>query len=175
MKQSDDFIDGIFESMLESDYYKSEYERFYDIHTLKMLVDKLDIQNYLDGLVLDSDTYNTYYKDVVKTFDKPLHRRVKRVLQHQQTFNQINDTQYYYMDRDLILECIYDNEDYFLSQYEKEMVVNFVRFFFDKYDFEKMFRRDITKEEYIKYFGDTIKEYNPSHHKKVMKHYKDFE
>ena len=176
MKLNEEFINGVVKSMEESDYYLSNYERYFDIQTFLMIVDKLNVKSYINNIVLDKDTYNTYYKKVVKKYDNLTHKRVKDVLKNQPTIHSLVDEDYLF-DKDLVVGSFSLNKhNHFDCEYEKELVSNYLEYFLDKYNYEEgIYNTDISKEEYNKYFKDTIKRYNIKQHYKIIDKYKDFE
>lgn len=168
MKQSDDFIYTVVDSLEVYPHYLSEYERLFEIQTFKMLVDTFDLDTYLNNLILDEETYNLYFKDIVKKYDKPKHKEMKKQFKQTTLKNiYLNDKSGMY--RDYILESIFDNEDYWEDDYEKSKIVNFLQYFFDKYGFERELNNgDISIEDYEKYFKDTFLHYNPYKHNELM-------
>jgi hypothetical protein len=73
---------------------------------------------------------------------------------------------------DRILESVYDG-GYFDSEFETMNIINFLRMFFDKYEFSEYYdTHHITEKEYKRYFKDSVKFINPNIHKRVKKIYK---
>ncbi|WP_129587511.1 hypothetical protein [Malaciobacter canalis] len=161
-----EFIYTVLDCLEKYPYFLNDYEKGIEIQTFKMVVDKFDIDSYLNNLILDEETYNTYFKEVVKKFDKPKHKLMKREFKKSLRETTLNDNELY---RDYILESICDSDDYFEDDYMKEMVVDFLQYFFDKYGLEKELKNgEISLEDYEKYFKDTVIKNNPIHHKNLM-------
>ena len=163
MKQSDNFIENVIKSLKEYSGFENEYERKFEIQTFKLLVDRFKVESFLDNLVLNEDTYDKYFKKIVKKYDYYQHQYMKTQFENERDdyFNEI--------DRDLIFESIYDNEDYWDSDYQKSLVVDFLRYFFDKYGLESEFSfGSITKEVYEEYFSNTVKHFSPYKHSVLM-------
>lgn len=73
---------------------------------------------------------------------------------------------------DKILESVYDG-GYFKSEFETMNIINFLRMFFDKYEFSKYIdTHNITYKEYKKYFRDNVKLHLPHKHKMIHNMYK---
>lgn len=168
MKQSDDFIYSVVENLESCEGYLSEYDRKLDIQTFKMLVDMFDLDTYLENLILDEITYNLYFEEIVKKYDKPKHKQMKKEFKKvslQNTY--LNDKRGLY--RDYILESIFDSDDYFEDDYEKSKIINFLNYFFDKYGLERELDFGvISNEDYEKYFKETILHFNPTKHKELI-------
>ena len=73
---------------------------------------------------------------------------------------------------DLILDSVYENQD-FGSRLEKMNTINFLRLYFDTYDFYTFAdTHEITESEYKTYFKFDVKYHNLCLHKKIKKDYK---
>ena len=168
MKNTDNFIYSVVDKLESFEGYLGEYDRKMDIQTFKMLVDRFELDTYLENLILDEETYNLYFKEIVKKYDKPKHKQMKK------QFKQISLENTYIKDsrglyRDYIVESIFDNNEYWEDEYEKSKIINFLQYFFDKYGLEReMSFGVVTNDDYEKYFKETVLHFNPNKHKELI-------
>ena len=161
-------IDNILLSILDSDIYFGDYERFMAIQTLQYVVDKFDLNYFLRSYDVDEEAYNRYFKEIVKKYDKPKHKRYKESLRKEKNNSEIL---YDDIDRDVILESIYES-DYYDDDYEKMKVINVLQFFFDKFKLERFIQNsDVSEDEYKQYFQKNIQTHHPSLDTKVTQIY----
>ena len=151
-------IDNILLSILDSDIYLGDYERFMAIQTLQYLVDKFDLNYFLMSYDVDEEAYNRYFKEIVKKYDKPKHKRYKESLRKEKKSLEKNN---FDIDRDVILESIYES-DYYENDYEKMKVINVLQLFFDKFKLESFIQSsDLSESEYKQYFQKNIQTHHP--------------
>ena len=151
-------IDNILLSILDSDIYFGDYERFMAIQTLQYVVDKFDLNYFLRSYDVDEEAYNRYFKEIVKKYDKPKHKRYKESLRKEKNNSEIL---YDDIDRDVILESIYES-DYYENDYEKMKVINVLQLFFDRFKLEKFIQySDVSADEYKQYFQKNIQTHHP--------------
>jgi hypothetical protein len=168
---NDNFKDNVIESIQTSDVYWSEYQKNYDISTFEMVMDRFNIQNFLDNTNIDEYYYNKYFKKVIKKYDKSLHKEVKKEFKKysQQKFSDFN----FDFDRVVIFNSLI-NSDFIGHPYHSEKMISLLRYVFDKIDIENIYDDlQITKDDYKKYFKDVIKKYNPQTHKSIMDEYRE--
>ena len=158
-------IDNILLSILDSDIYLGDYERLMAIQTLQYVVDKFDLNYFLMSYDVDEEAYNRYFKEIVKKYDKPKHKRYKESLRKEKNNSEIL---YDDIDRDVILESIYES-DYYENDYEKMKVINTLQFFFDKFKLERFIQNsDVSEDEYKQYFQKNIQTHHPSIDTKIL-------
>jgi len=132
----------------------------------------------MDNLQITEEVFDTYFKDIVKEYDKSLYKSIKKSIKESSIFfmefRYMFKMDNQYIDRDDIFESIIDSDGYYESEYQKMKIVNFLQYFFDKFEFEKHFyNSEINQNEYEIYFRDTIKEYKPKLNKKIMEKFKN--
>ena len=175
---SEDFVSLMIKNIMSSNHYETKYQRLYDLTTFRLIMEKFDVVSYLDNLILDRETYNEYFKDIVKRYDKKKHKRFIKELkksekqQSESTVINILEIDNGYTDRDMIFESIID-ADYYETQYEKMKIVNMLQLFFDRNNLEVFMNGSVSQKEYEVYFRDTIKENNPQWDEEIMKEYKN--
>ena len=115
---NEDFINKIVWSILDSERYEDNYQKYYDLQTFRLVVEKFNVESYLENLTIDRDTYNEYFKDIVKKYDFEKHKEVKKELKESekrksnQTPTNILGMNDNYSDRDRIFESVIDGDYY---------------------------------------------------------------
>ena len=74
MRDSNDVIDRILESVYDGGYFDSEFETMNIINFLRMFFDK-----YYDTHHITEKEYKRYFKDSVKFINPNIHKRVKKI------------------------------------------------------------------------------------------------
>ena len=157
-KNNTQVIDTILLSILDSDLYLGNYERFMAIQTLQYVVDKFDLNYFLNTYDVDKEAYDKYFKDIVKTYDKANHKRYKESLRKEKKTLEKN---YFDIDREEIFESILKSDCYDNS-FEKMKVINVLQFFFDKFKFEMFIEcSDLSEDEYKQYFQKSVQTHRP--------------
>ncbi len=152
-KNNSRVIDNIILSVMDSHLYLGDYERFLAIQTLQYVVDKFGLNYFINNYDVDEEEYNKYFKEVVKKYDKSKHKEYKKSLRKEKKTLEKN---YFDIDRDVILESIYES-DYYENDYEKMQVINTLQLFFDKFKLESFIQcGDVSEDEYKHYFQKNI-------------------
>jgi len=178
MVMSKDFINNMVVNILSSNHYEDNYQKLYDLSTFRLILEKFNLISYLDNLILNRETYNEYYKNIVKNNDIQKHKKLKKELkryekqQSESTVTNILEIDNGYTDRDMIFESIIDGE-FYETDYVKMKIVNMLQLFFDKYELESFMNSDISYKDYKKYFRDNIKENNPQWDERVIRNFKN--
>jgi len=77
---SKDFINNMVVNILSSNHYEDNYQKLYDLSTFRLILEKFNLISYLDNLILNRETYNEYYKNIVKNNDIQKHKKLKKEL-----------------------------------------------------------------------------------------------
>ena len=74
-----DLVDRLLESIYESDYFDSEFERMNVINFLRLFFHKYDFYDFVDTHQITEYEYKRYFKDVVKQHKPQIHKRIKKM------------------------------------------------------------------------------------------------
>ena len=73
-----DFVNLVLESLENSKEYHNEAHKQSAIGTFKLLVDKFEIKNYMDGHEITRSEYDYYYKAMTKKHRKHVHNFIQK-------------------------------------------------------------------------------------------------
>ena len=79
MRDSNDVIDRILESVYDGGYVDSEFDTMNIINSLRMFIDKYEFSEYYDTHHSTEKEYKRYFKDSVKFINPNIHKRVKKI------------------------------------------------------------------------------------------------
>ncbi len=156
-KNNSRVIDNIILSVMDSHLYLGDYERFIAVQTLQYVVDKFDLNYFINNFDIEEDDYNIYFKEIVKIYDKPKHKEYKKIFRKEKNSLKENE---FYIDREVVFESIYKN-DYYDTDYKKMNVINTLQFFFDKFKLESFIQNNnVSMDDYIQYFQKNTQNFN---------------
>ena len=72
-------VDLMLESIYESDYFESEFEKMNIINFLRLFFHKYDFYDFVDTHQITEYEYKRYFKDNVKFHNPKIHKRIKKM------------------------------------------------------------------------------------------------
>ena len=76
--ESEKFISNVINSLDEYPHHLNEFDKQLDIQTFIYLLNEFDIGWYMDNLQITEEVFDTYFKDIVKEYDKSLYKSIKK-------------------------------------------------------------------------------------------------
>jgi len=72
------YIDEIMMSIENSNSYFDDYERIMAIKSLQFIVDKFNLNEFVQNFEVTDGEYKKYFKKIVKKYDKKRHKEYKK-------------------------------------------------------------------------------------------------
>lgn len=164
-----DFTDNIVKALKQSEVYLDNREREYDIALFQMVMDRFDVESFLENTDVESYFYNKYLKDVVFDINPSLHQKVI------DDFEDDDSLEFLGFTKEIVFEMIKGNDNLY-NGFDKEKMIGLLDFLFDKVDIETVYKNtEISKDEYEKYLKNVILKYKPNYHNEVMERFKEEE
>lgn len=76
--KSYDYFDALIEVLEKTDDYLTEEEKYIAIQTLKLVIDKFNLRQYVEEYQINKNDYEKYFKDGVKKYHNGVHKMMKK-------------------------------------------------------------------------------------------------